>query len=415
MSQPDGKTSKYVDIFNILLGLLSPRDAPPLRILNSYKGCFTETGVAIAIVPENANAFDMAIDELMKFDSSIKTTYSISHFESEVFNLLAKLRQSNSLADALAVRDFFEALVSVRIKTHTVLRDIYGGSLNGSEPCVLGPYTIYKFSIHKGIIDAKLKLTPEALWLDNKPQYLIAVDVRARHNKKAVELADEMFEKFDRYLRYAIGPSKDFDVGVLNYKGLSRLQSYAISEDGAPSSGSSNFGPSQIPVFDDPYFMSAERGFNRLSSAAAKSQNTDIDQRLLVAIEWLAQSYVERSPSSAFIKAAIALEQLFVLEKNTVITPSISAHISETVAMLLGANAESRLEIVRKVRELYGTRSKIVHRGTAETDIRDTRRIWTLTREAIFKLMTASSLSHLNSIKELDDFLKLKKFGFESI
>jgi len=83
--------------------------------------------------------------------------------------------------------------------------------------------------------------------------------------------------------------------------------------------------------------------------------------------------------------------------------------------MLLGADAKRRLEIVKKVKDLYKTRSAIVHSGKAEIDIQDIHRIWTFMRAAITKLMTVPSLSQLKSIEDLDDFLKLKKFGFELI
>lgn len=116
-------------------------------------------------------------------------------------------------------------------------------------------------------------------------------------------------------------------------------------------------------------------GFTELSALLKKPTPTKWEQRILSAVRWAGDARVLRSLEDSFVMNAIALEILMLGEE--VDDPwetagSITAKLGERVAFLLGRDKQERINIDRRVRELYRKRSGIVHRmeSTSEEDLR---------------------------------------------
>jgi hypothetical protein len=138
--------------------------------------------------------------------------------------------------------------------------------------------------------------------------------------------------------------------------------------------------------------------------------NNELTKKVLLAVDWIGQSIAEKVASSAFIKAAIALEVLFSPKKEF-ISSSITAQISESVAMLLGSNAESRFQTEKEVKDLYGIRSKVAHEGKTDVAYADLAEVQHLAREVVIKMLTLESLKTLATGQDLQQFLKSQKYG----
>ena len=303
------------------------------------------------------------------------------------------------------------------IVNFSVLRDIHGLILKENcPPVVFGPFLIYHFSSHQQLISKKTTISPDHLWGNDALSYLIEVQVSARHSEKAIQKADILFEKFELTLKYAIGFSEDrFEVGVQNYRGWRTVRTYTISDDGAFSSSHGKQGAYQPLPIDDPYFTSVAIGFDRVWAAIGSTNNSELQRRLMLAIEWLGQAYSEISPASAFLKSAISLEILFTHNERSLINSSILSQISESIALLLGEDTRTRLEMESKVKALYSMRSAIAHAGKTEVAQEDLFEIFRVSRAAITKLMTNNALRDLSTIEAVHKHLKALKYSFPGV
>jgi len=298
-----------------------------------------------------------------------------------------------------------------------VFRDIHGVILeNPDSPVSLGKYTIYEFQSQRTSIESKTRLNPEHIWLGDSPKYLIEWHSEARHFEKAIEIADQAFERFELILRYVIGNATSrFEVGVLNYQGLTRRLAYIFSDDGQVSTSATSHGSFQPIPLNDQYFSNEEAGCKYAWEIASSNNLNKFQKRVLLAIEWIGQSIAESSPQSAFLKSAIALEIIFTYNEKTIITPSILNQISEGAALVLGQSVKERLQIETKVKKLYGLRSAIVHSGNKNISTADHHNMLDISRSVVAKLLTSKALLSITSVEELYELLKHTKYSGNAI
>lgn len=370
----------------------------------------------ISFVGHNVSKYEESLKTLYQKDKSVHDTYSLKQFESELIDFLNDSFATKKTLGANEGKPFFEKLLSEPIQEFSVLRDVYNLILNDlSKPCILGPFTIYHFPSHQNIVNSKTNIFSELLWGGESPNYLIETISKARHFEKATEKADILFEKFELSLRYTLGFTACKSVGgVLNPQEWRYRRATIFSKDGSAFTSHNNSGSSEVTI-DDPYFSSTDKGFDRVWRAMASTNITELQKRLLLAIEWIGQSYNEVSPSSAFLKSVIALEILFTHNEKTIINASILSQISESIALLLGRDQNERIKIESEVKSLYSMRSAIAHAGKMQVAQEDLFRIFHLSRTVVIKLMTSSLLRDLKSISDLHEYLKSCKYSCGAI
>ncbi|WP_404343943.1 hypothetical protein [Vreelandella venusta] len=372
---------------------------------------------AINFVNENKSKYFDAIFKAYNLDSEINSTYTLKKYESFLISHFRDFMLQGSFAKQADVDLFCDNLKNEKKKVFSVFRDIHGITLqNPSSPLSLGNYTIYEFQAQKSIIEKKTKLKPEFIWSGDSPKYLIEWKAEARHFEKAVEIADQKFERFELILRYIIGiPTSRFEVGILNYQGWRHRRAYVFSDDGQVSNTASNHGSFEPITLDDPYFLSQEAGYENAWDIASSKNLNKFQKRILLAIEWIGQSIAEPLPQSAFLKSAIALEIIFTYNERSIITPSILNQISEGAALLLGVSVEDRLEIESKVKRLYGLRSAIVHSGNKNISESDHKDMLGISRAVVSKLLTSEALINIGSVEKLYELLKNTKYSGSAI
>jgi hypothetical protein len=156
-------------------------------------------------------------------------------------------------------------------------------------------------------------------------------------------------------------------------------------------------------------------GFDRVWQCLASASISEIEKRLLLALEWIGQSLNENAPASAFLKSAIALEVLFTYQEKSLINTSILAQVSENVAMLLGTDMQSRQELEAEVKRLYSMRSSIAHAGNNDVNQADLDAIQDIARNIVVKILTAESLKEVTSITEMYKYFKSLKYSCTAI
>jgi hypothetical protein len=399
-------------------------------IANEIISCFTPWNVfemeedqyrcfgldsAIAISYENSEKYVKALQRLFELDKSIESTYTYDTFERAVADLAYPHVIGQNPIEQSTIDAFLKELKAATVQTHEVFRPIMGIKFGYSRlPCVLGPYTLFDTNAHREHLTLGLSKKQRKLFEDDSPTHLIKVITQAREPAKALEIADALFERFERAIRFMLGQRiSNFEVGILNYQGLVRKRAIVLSEISGTSARNKT-GPTHPLLIDEPYFTDPARGFDKIW-VNFENPSTKLSRRILLAVEWIGQSYGERVPSIAFIKAMVSLELLFTPTKGGFITPSIISQLSESVALVVGKDAESRHRIEAEVKRLYQIRSAIAHAGMTEVKMADLTAIEQLARNVVMKMFVAPSLNRLSSVDEMFELFKTMKYSCTSM
>lgn len=407
---------KLAEQFNTIIMAAVRGGISPSGHEDGYKSFgFGEEG--ISFIGEKLAAYETSLKDLFEHDKSVRNSYTLKQFESAVIKFIYVNFPDKTLLDEKKSRSFFEELKAKPIEEYSVFREIHGIMLRNLEaPYPLGPFTIYHFPSHRRLIESKTGLSPELIWMTDTPNYLIETTTKARHPEKSEELADQLFEKFELCLRFAIGfNTARYEVGVLNYLGWRHRKAYVFSADGSATSSHRNHGAFESIPIDDKYFIDSRLGLDRMWDILKAPHPSELQKRLLLAIEWTGQAYNELSPPSGFLKAAIALEILFTQNEKVLINASILSQISESIALILGDSTAKRLEIEGELKRLYSMRSAIAHAGKNDVPQEDLFSIFRLCRTVIVTIMTRPALRDLKSISDIHAHLKAIKYSCTAI
>lgn len=414
------KAMNLLKIVNEIIVLAETGNFGEKRDVSSYKS-FGSGDHVINFVNENNLKYIDAISRAFDSDEEIKKTYTLKKYESLLIEHFRECFSEKCLAEKQDVSSFVTKLKAESIKTFSVFRDIHGIVLNSPTiPLLLGGYTIYEFASQREFIESRIDSQIDSfpqIWFNDHTEYLIEWKAEARHLEKALEIADEHFERFELILRYVLGSAtNDFEVGVLNYQGLRHRKAYILSDMGQVSRSSTLHGPIEDPIpLDDPYLVKEDTGYHTVWGFTTKKNLNKFQKRIMLAVEWIGQSMADPSPQSAFIKAAIALEIIFTYNEREIITPSIMNQISESIALILGSSVDKRLEIERSVKKLYGLRSKIVHSGNKDISQADYKDLLGIARSVIIKILTSDKLNSVDSVEDLYTILKKIKYSGDAI
>jgi hypothetical protein len=299
-------------------------------------------------------------------------------------------------------------LLKAPIRKFQVLREIFGVSLDRrSEALQLGPFRLYNFGAHREMLTNRADKVD--FWGEPAPGYLIEVEVQARDTNRAYQLADVKFSRFETMMHFLLGGGRQTEIGILNYRGAKRERAYVFVEG---KSGRNTYRAGAVRDFqlDSEFFRHPPAGFARMWDLLGTS-GSELEQRLMLALDWVGQSYAERARPTSFLKAAIALETLFTPKLDEIITPSILSSLSESVAMLLADTAEKRTELDRLVKKLYGKRSSIAHEGSDDVDLMELHEIQAISRGVVLKIFENEELNTLRSVKDLSTLIRQNKYA----
>ena len=128
------------------------------------------------------------------------------------------------------------------------------------------------------------------------------------------------------------------------------------------------------------------------------------------AINWVGKSLIEDDIEIATTYIAFGFEALLKNNEYSMITTGIQAQISETVAFLIGNNAEDRIEIEETFKKLYSFRSSIVH-GSSKNNDGSYLRYLTVLYQTINVLLTNDALLQINKPEDLFQLIKTNKYN----
>ena len=359
---------------------------------------------------EELRKYELALGRLWRADTEVHQTVGRKTLESEFLRVLGQtINDSRGLqrqdADLMMAK-----LKESPVQGFFVLRRIEGVAFRGVEPCPAGPCQIIKLPR-----DLQAIQIPTDYILREKMGKLDGVFVQyeatAREPQRAIELADEVFRKLEGLLRVAAGVwHESAQIRILDEAGQWYREAIAIGRQ----SGGEKYerSPYVCDICIDEVVKSIESNHpSKYWPLVDRSQLSDLEKRALRGILWLGKAYSSRRTEDAFLQCAIALEVALVLNHRDVITPSILYQLAESVAVLLGRNQEERLRIDKEMREFYGKRSAIVHKGSDEVSREDCARFLSYARSCLIFLLGDDTYRQLGSLEAIHRHLKEFKFG----
>jgi hypothetical protein len=235
--------------------------------------------------------------------------------------------------------------------------------------------------------------------------------MRAREHRRANELADEIFTRFENLMHYILRWASDlFHVSIFDYSPVNRVDRFTKSAKHNVS-GAQYFGHRQEFPLDDPWVQDPGRGHDRLWAIFANPSPSRMQRRILTAAEWVGKARKDSDISKAFVQLVFALEALLQLqERGALVQPSVTYRMQETCAYMLGTDPDMRQRITAEVEETYRVRSAIVHGGAAEVPHPLQETTLRLVSSLILTLLTDPELSLMTDPIELSKWVQIRKY-----
>lgn len=347
-------------------------------------------------------------DKLCENNIHILKLYSRKTFYSELERFLFLQKTSSENITQNSVEDFFKHLSGNKPQSLVVYSPVSGICLENRRPLSIGPFVI---EYH----------CPEEHFAGGERCLHIGVEIKDVVDKeKAKEQAVTKFNDFSRIVHFLIGR---FDNNHIIKFGLPILQElpgrvyvnsdvFSFTSNGqiVASQHSCNYYDT-LPI-DNIYFTEKKLSQNIWELEKAKHYGTSMtkmQERILSAIKHIGESAKSEDLRNAILYSCIAVESLFSYDERSLFQASIGDKISEAMAFMVGTDLNSRLVIVKLVKNTYGIRSAISHGGN--TDLTDDYiGLNDLTRRCIIKMLTDEAYKEITTIEKFYEHIKILKF-----
>lgn len=139
-------------------------------------------------------------------------------------------------------------------------------------------------------------------------------------------------------------------------------------------------------------------GLSYIDSLLTKPKANGYEKSLLTAIQWAGRAAFAVRREEAFLLNAIALESVLLTESEK---EGVTDKLRTRIAHLIGGSLETRKEVHRTVRDLYRTRSKIVHNGSYQVTDLEREAIQGIALTCINRLCTDEAFRNLSTPQDL--------------
>ncbi len=152
----------------------------------------------------------------------------------------------------------------------------------------------------------------------------------------------------------------------------------------------------------------AERGgFPRAVEILSRTRSK-LEERLLSAIQWAGRATVEERREEAFVLFTVALESLLVNRNEK---DQITQRFAIRGAHLIGRDFASRKILYKRLKELYGLRSAIVHSGSTQIADADRDTIAYFVRVAIYTMLVLEPFCDMRTVEQFHSWFEDKILG----
>jgi len=374
---------------------------------------FGEENTAVSFISVGKlRIFDQRTRELYKLAGVIiSRNYALVSFQRALCELLFNLNSANKQATKEDWINFRNELIQRPDVTIHSLMPIYG--IEMSSPKVhLGKFIIYNpahiTNLLKSDYPNNKYLTDDNLSNDNN--YRIGLTVNAKDYQKCYDLADQAFTSFEYIANFATAHfHKNSRISIFNHIKIDDVVNLAVTLDKMQSSTKDGSSLKTV-VIDDAYYRESN-GNEYLWEWITSDERTNLQQKLIDAMEWAGKALTEPDDARALLQYIIAIEATLQFDEGKFIVPSIVSHLSDMVAFLLGDAYEDRLAYAGYIKNLYKQRSALTHSGKGAISDYDLHTAHVLTQKIIRKIISNDQMRTFKTKAELCNYLISLKYG----
>jgi hypothetical protein len=313
------------------------------------------------------------------------------------------------------VARFASNLQELKLVDYKVIKTFYGATIKHSNaPVKFGALVVYELPRHANEIARDLPWAQHTGFQSEKRERtVIQCLVKARDEVKALERANTAFNAFDLLIAFLLGEEyTQCSIGILRMHFAPHQNAIISSHEGIFSGKEKNKNfNGELEISDLSRFLPDGRdGVLDQFLGIVISPKNELERKISKAVEWTGEAYSDGNRSSSYLKAVIALEALLKIDEKSIITPSIMSSIAEQCAYLNGQSTEECLEIEKKVKTLYGQRSKIAHTGATSVSLKALRDARAFVRDTIWNFIDFKLRLNLESGDAFQSAFRKRKY-----
>lgn len=413
---------ELVDRINTLIDHCIVTKIPTQHEAQYHIRWFSDQNTQYSFKEADAKDFEEIVSQILYAEKNLNNTLSRKYVADKLRSLIQNCKQKEITTNSADIHDHIvKELLNKPLVKSEVFHKIEGLIVSHDKPISIGLFTFYNFPSHKNLLTKKYSIEKETKLVEllfsdlDKHDTWVSIEVSARDNIKAHELANEYFDQLQNVLRFLISLlGSQFDVGILNYKKWDLDECVILNKNldfcyrGHRSGALLKIDFKNILAEISTYGFSPESLIENVSNSSPTSQ---MQKRLMTAIDLYGRAIYDIGRPICFLESMMAIEALIQMNSNQLVNQSISAQISEYCAFLLAEKYEDRIGIEKTVKALYRTRSKLAH-GTATNVTKDDyRTVLCCARELIITFLINEVLCQTKTENELQHYIQKLKYN----
>lgn len=360
------------------------------------------------------NKYKQSIEKLYGANKSIFETYSFIKFQNSIIELIRTLKTEKTQCKAENFNDIINDIIKIEIIEHEIFYPFYGAQMN-SDSLKFGDFTIYNKQKCKELLNEKHSaISDKDLYFEIiKSDLLISIKIDARESDKAFEIGDKYCMSFENVFSYILADlSHDKRIGIFNFRGHSTMGTIILSDFGLGFRGKNDVILSlNLDYNYSSHFNNNELGNDKIWFLITKRDKTEIEKRLLNAIEWVGKAINDRDNPKSLIQFVFAIEGMLQYDEKTFINQSIVSQLADSLAFIISEEKNERKEISKNFKDIYKKRSSIAHGSNTKIDFEDLEKAFEITKNMIISFLIKSPFKEMNSMESLNNHMINLKFN----
>ena len=366
--------------------------------------------------------YDTLLEKLIKYDKNLIKTISRKSFSDQLFEYIWKCRRDGyiNVSFQCIIDNVIKILNELELEERIVFHTIEGIDILAEVPVSIGNFVFYNADIHRKCMEeeylkGKRNWEKEGLFWLKQGECWVSTRVITRDYEKAIEEGIEKFELLQNILRFLLSYcNPKFDVGILNYKRYMSDEIIVLSEK---TNGicMKNIADGALKKVDINVLLES------YSSIGIDSQNlirnidnihglSKMEQRIMNAIDLYGRANRDYGKAIGFLEAMLSVESLFQRNLSDLASKSIGAEISEMCAFFLGNSFEERVNVEKRIKNLYGIRSKIAHGASMLVEEKECRDVMDCAWNVIIEVIIKSKQINIKTEEDLYAYIQRMRY-----
>lgn len=384
---------------------------PPSNYMKKEEYFTTYNNLMINGINDNIR-FNNLVDEIWSTHKLIEQNYTRNKIIYKILDL-ASLKENLKKDD---VDNWLETISENEVNSYWIYREIKGVELSKNQIINLGSFCILDKIHHKDHIikeSTYIQSNWDKISKHCEGDLLIGVEVKVRNIETAYELANKKFKLFENIMMFIFEYNKRYEVSIVHQIDSSTEKSFAITD--TLYGTNTSLSKKGIILIDLNSFVSDNPDIliRQIFSLFEKDERSDIENRIMIAIDWVGKGLREVDREKTFIQLMFGIEALLSYRDSDIIQPSIISRFSEYIAFTLGNDYSSRTKFEKDFKKLYAIRSAIVHGSNKSVFTGDFMLLKYIVKKLTLTFIDNIKQYNIKEITEYNEWIKKKKYDFK--